>query len=197
MSLTDILLLLEHYKYILIFPIRIFEGPIVTVISGFLVSLGFLNGPFTCVILIVADLIGDSFYYSIGRYLNYSPWARKVAFFLGFNERRELLIEDHFKKHKGKTLFIAKLAHGIGGMVQMASGIVKVSYLQFLWYNFLGSVPKTLAFLLIGFYVGGSYQKIDTYLAGVAFITISIVVVLITSYVLLDKISRSYFKNNE
>jgi membrane protein DedA with SNARE-associated domain len=66
--LPDILIILEKYKYWLIFPIVIIEGPIIVVISGFLVYLGFLNAYITYIILVIGDSIGDSMYYAIGRY---------------------------------------------------------------------------------------------------------------------------------
>ena len=50
--------MLSYYKYWLIFPIMVLEGPIITVISGFLVSLGTLNAFVAYPLLFFGDLLG-------------------------------------------------------------------------------------------------------------------------------------------
>jgi len=56
------------YKYLVLYPIMVFEGPIITIIAGFFVSIGHLNGPAVFMVLIVGDVTGDSLYYTIGRW---------------------------------------------------------------------------------------------------------------------------------
>src|SRR3989344_6526630 len=186
MSTSEVLILLEQYKYFVIFPIVIFEGPIITVISGFLVYLGILNPYLTYILLIVGDLIGDSLYYSIGRFWRSFRWLKKVGYFFGYSEKSEEFLENHFKKHKFKTLFIAKFSHGMGGTIQISSGIAKVDFLDFLLINFIGVIPKTLILLIIGFYLGDSYIKIDEYLNSIA-LTVITVFLLVFLYFILRK----------
>jgi membrane protein DedA with SNARE-associated domain len=42
-SLIQVIGWLVHYKYVVLFPIMVVEGPIITVLAGFLASLGSLN----------------------------------------------------------------------------------------------------------------------------------------------------------
>ena len=192
-TLTQVLLLLEQYKYILIFPIVVFEGPIITVISGLLVSLGYLNGIVAFVVLVAGDLTGDFLYYLLGRFGRHSRWIKKLGVFVGYNEKSEHYLEEHFKKHKGKTFMLGKLAHGVGTTVLVAAGIAQVSIPEFLWWNLLGTIPKTLILLLIGYYAGSSYVQIDKYLSSFAAVTVGIVVVLIIAYILLNRFAKDYF----
>ena len=171
----------------------VIEGPIVTVIAGFLTSLGFLNGIATYLLLVIGDLIGDVLHYALGLYWNHSSRINKFARWFGYDENKEHLIEEHFKYHKGKTLFLAKLAHGVGGAVQVASGIVRVNFWQFLWFNLLGTIPKTLLFFLIGFYAGNSYNQIDIYLTSVAYASIAFFVICILLGIFLTKFSKKFF----
>lgn len=189
-SPTEVLAILEQYKYFVIFPIVIFEGPIITIISGFLIYLGVLNPYFTYALLIIGDLIGDSLYYSIGRFWGRSLWIKKLAPVLGFKENSVGTIENHFKKHLYKTLFIAKFSHGMGGTIQASSGMARVNFGQYLWINFVGITIKTLILLVIGFYLGESYIKIDGYLHYIAFFTISLALLIILYFV-----SRKYVRN--
>src|SRR5258708_12893626 len=65
-SFTKILELLVHYRYFVLFPISIVEGPIVTVLGGFLASMGQLSVLWVFVVVVLGDLVGDSLYYFLG-----------------------------------------------------------------------------------------------------------------------------------
>lgn len=191
-SPTDVLNILEHYKYAIIFPIAIFEGPIIIVITGFLANLGILNVFVAYCVVVVADIIGDSLYYSIGRFGGRSTWLKKYGHFFGYSENSEKFLENHFKKHKVKTFLIAKVTHGLGGTVQIVSGIARVTYVEFLLLSLLGTIPKTLVLFVLGFYVGQSYVKIDNYLHYIAFFTLGGVILVVLYFVVLKKITRNY-----
>lgn len=191
LSPQHVLVLLENYKYLLIFPIMIVEGPIITVISGFLVYLGFLNGFVVFPLLVLGDLIGDVLHYVIGKYGGNSKWFKKLSDFFGYNESREKVIEGHFEKHTGKTLLLAKISHGVGGFIQIVAGIAKVDISDFIWFSFLGTLPKTLVLFIVGYYLGSSYEKIDTYFDNVALITFGIVTFAL-SYAILRKTVKNF-----
>ena len=182
-SLPHALVLLGYYKYWLIFPIMVLEGPIITVISGFLVSLGTLNAFVAYPLLVFGDLLGDILHYWIGKYWMRFVWVRKIANFLGYDERREQELANHFQKHTVKTLLLAKISHGVGTVVQIAAGMAQMDFWRFVFWNFVGILPKTLLLLLLGYYLGNSYIKIDTYFDGIATVTISIVVLLAISLI--------------
>ncbi len=190
-SPNEILSILEHYKYFLIFPIAIIEGPIIIIITGFLVFLGYLNAYVALCVLVVADVIGDSMYYLIGRFWKRSNWIRRGAKFLGYNEKSESFLEEHFRNHKGKTFLLAKVSHGVGGAVQVSSGIAGVAYSEFLKFSILGTIPKVLVLFFIGFYAGNSYQKIDNILNYIAQITLSLAVLLVI-YFLIARYAKNY-----
>ncbi len=196
LSPDHILSILEHYHYWLIFPIAIFEGPIIIIISGFLVYLGVLKAFIVWAVLVVADTIGDSLYYLLGRYWRKSLWIKKVVGFLGYDEKSEQLLENHFQKHKVKTFLLAKFSHGIGSSVQIASGIARVRYFEFLPLNLIGTIPKTFVLLLVGYYFGQSYVKIDGYLNNIALVVFGLFVFLLL-YLIFNKHVKNYFASNK
>lgn len=194
-SPSELLLILEHYRYWIIFPIAIFEGPIISIISGFLVKLGYLNGLIVYFALVFADLIGDSLYYSIGRFWRKSTWIKKIGRFVGYDENSEKYLEEHFKKHKIKTFMIGKVTHGLGGTVQIASGIAKVKYREFLWLSLVGTAPKALLLVIIGYYVGTYYERINSYLHLLAIFTfgsVFLVVFFIVSKKLKNNLTKKW-----
>ncbi len=196
LSLSHILVVLEHYKYILIFPIMIIEGPIITVISGFLVYLGFLNIFITYPLLVVGDLIGDSVYYTIGRYSDKFMWMRKVKNFLGYTDKNAEYMRNHFENHSVKTLLLAKISHGLGIPVQISAGISRLNFAKYISIELIATMIKTLFLLVIGFYLGTSYVKINTYLHNIALVSIGILV-LIFLFVLYNRCVKSYLKTEK
>jgi len=193
-AIYHLLPLIRHYRYEIIFPIVIFEGPMITVISGFLASIGVVNAVFTYALLVVGDMVGDSLYYAAGRYWFNANFVKKIARFFGYSENVEKMLEEHFHKHTGKSLLFGKLSYGLGAVVQITAGVARVNFSEFLFFQMLGTLPKTLILFLIGYYAGNSYVKINTYLSSLALITPIIAVCLIAGYIILTQLARMYFK---
>ncbi len=189
MSLFEISILLDSYKYLFLFPIVVIEGPIVTVIAGFLSSLGHLNIFIVYAVIVLGDVVGDSLYYAIGFYgrLGFvERWGR----FLGMTKERVVKIENHFKNHVGKTLITGKLTHFAGAVILVAAGVARVPYWRFVWYNFLPTIPKSLAFLLLGYYFGKAYQQIDQYFDYATLAILAVCVLAVVVYILVKKFRK-------
>jgi membrane protein DedA with SNARE-associated domain len=167
-SLDSMVALLATYKYILLFPISIVEGPIVSVIAGLLCSTGVLSLPVVYAVLIAGDMVGDTLYYSIGRWGG-RPFIKKWGYIFGLHENRVIAMENHFKNHPGKTLLVGK-TQAIGGLFLAAAGLSKMSYPLFMWFNLIGTTVKSLILLLIGYSIGHAYKLIDKYLGYYAII---------------------------
>lgn len=181
LSLTQIAADLIHYKYLFLFPVTVIEGPIIIVIAGFFSTLGYFNPLLVFLIAIAGDVAGDTIYYAMGR------WGR-IAFierwgkYVGLSVDRVKRLESHFKKHTIKTLLIGKAAYSVGTVVLVAAGIAKVPYRRFIWLNVIGTVPKSLFFLLIGIFFGQAYVKINNILEYTALVTITLAVILTIIY---------------
>ncbi|OHA19735.1 MAG: hypothetical protein A2836_00210 [Candidatus Taylorbacteria bacterium RIFCSPHIGHO2_01_FULL_45_63] len=191
MSLEAIIALLTTYKYLLLFPIVVVEGPIITVIAGFLSSLGQLNFFISYAIAVVGDVVGDCIYYALGFY-GRQKFIERWGRFLGITLERVEKMDKHFEKHSGKTLIIGKLSHAVGSLVLVAAGMAKVPFWKFVWYNFIATLPKSLILLLIGFYFGETYAKINTYLDYTAIISTVLAVLSVIIYFAVKKISQKY-----
>ncbi len=170
LPLARVLPWLIRYKYLLLFPILVVEGPIITVIAGFLVSVGDLNFLRTYALAVTADLIGDSLYYAVGR-LGAHRVIDRWGKYLGVTWCQVEKVKRHFDRHVGMSLVLGKLTHGVGGLILLVAGVAEVPYGVFLWFNLVGTLPKSLLFLLVGFYFGHGYEKINTYLNDVALVT--------------------------
>lgn len=164
LTLEPLLRLIETYKYWVLFPVAVFEGPIVTIIAGFLISLGYIELIVAYPLILVADTIGDALHYWAGTLLRHhkAQWLLKI---FRITEARLLKIEEYFVLHPKKSILIAKILHGVGGVVQIVAGLARMPFVEFLWVSFLGTLPKSLVLLIVGYVFGTYLSKIDNYLS--------------------------------
>lgn len=191
LTVPKIIALLLSWGYVLILPIAIVEGPIITIVVGFLVSLGHFNFFVAYLVLILADALGDLLYYGIGRW-GHGPWVRKLIAYIGATHERMERLEKKFRRHDFKILMLNK-TQAMGALVLYFCGSIRMPLGRFLWINILGSIPKIAFFEIVGFYFGKSYVRLQSYLDFAGIITFLIPVILLIIYWL----SRCYSKKTE
>jgi len=167
MSPDQIIVLIDQYKYWILLPFMIFEGPIATVIGGFLVSIGVLNLFWVYFLSVFGDLIGDSMWWYIGR-SSRGKFLSRVLKFLGAGHEKFTRMESHFEKRAMRTLFLGKLVYGFETITLVAAGVAKVPFVKFTLYTALPTIPKSLLFVVVGYYFGHAYNQISQYLDNVA-----------------------------
>lgn len=188
--------LLFRYSYFILFPLVVIEGPIATIISGFLVSLGFMDFIPTYFTVIAGDLTGDVLYYAAGRWwLNKT--AKKVLSFFKVSLERIRRLEAGLRKHKGKVLFFGKLSHAIGGLILFAAGSAEIPLREFLWFNFWATLPKSLILILVGFFFGSTVSNFGKYLNYTVIGLFLFTLLLIGLYFVVIYISQSFIRKFE
>lgn len=161
-SPAEAISLIQHHGYLVFFLLAIIEGPIVTIIGAFLVSIGYFHLIPLYVLAVLGDLTGDLIHYAIGAQSK-KRFATKGSLF-GISKDRIIKIENHFGDHGGKTIFFGKISHSLGFAILIAAGLVGMPIGEFLLFNLLGTLPKTLVLMAIGYYFGSAYQSIDSYI---------------------------------
>jgi membrane protein DedA with SNARE-associated domain len=151
------------WKYLLLFPIVVIEGPIISIVSGFLVSSGHLNAVAAFLVILAGELTGDGMYYKIGR-MSKGHVPVKWGRLFGISEIKVKKAEIMFYKHKTKALLIGKLSHVIGVPILVAAGMAGIPFKQFIGVNFLAAIPKTLLLIIVGYYFGQYYKTMASYL---------------------------------
>ena len=181
--------LLITYKYFILFPLAIVEGPLITVIAGFLCSIGLLNPFIAYFIIIVADIIGDSLFYALGRW-GRSAFLERVSRWLGLTPRRLVRIKTYMGANSFKTLALSKVILGIGVAGLYLAGRSKIAYTRFFSVCALTSLVQCGAYLLIGWFFGAFYQKISQYLDYFASLAIVIGLAFFLFFVIKSKINK-------
>ncbi len=196
MPFQELINLIIVNGHLLLFPIIVIEGPIFTIISGFLSSIHILNLYIVLPIVIIGDITGDIIYYFLG-YFGREKMLLKFGKFFGVTKEKIRSLEKHFHNHAGKTLAIGKFSHGVGSIFLFAAGIARVPFWRFLLLDLIPTIPKSILLLLIGFYFGESYNKIKTYLDYTTVSTFVLFALLIVAYISIKKIGKKYNKNLE
>jgi membrane protein DedA with SNARE-associated domain len=165
-----------------IFPIATLEGPIITMVSGFLISLGILSFIPTLLVVFAGDLISDSFYYALGR--RGRRFVERIKFLRVSPERLEK-VEQHFEKHPGKTFLVSKASYGVGSLFLIAAGVSKMTYQKFLEYITPMNAVRSTILLLIGYYLGRAVRHSGTYLE---YYTLGVIILLPIGYYAIKKL---------
>lgn len=155
---ADAILLLIKYKYFIIFPLTIVEGPIVMITSGFLLKLEYFYFWPLFFTLMAADLCGDIIWYCLGRYGGVR-FVKRFGKYFSITEGIIEKVRHIFHGHKNKILFISKITTGFGfaPAVLFTAGFVRIPFKQYLIFNFLGQFVWTGALIFLGYSIGSAY----------------------------------------
>ncbi len=151
--------LLRSHGLLLMAPLALLEGPIVTVIAGALARAEILSVAGVYAVAVLADLVGDSIVYWLGRQAPRLPLRWRTR--LGLGEARLDQLGAHFRARGAVTLVIGKLTHSAGFAVLAAAGAARMPFGPFLAVNVLATLPKAGLFLAIGYFVGAAYTTVD------------------------------------
>lgn len=186
---ASVLQWLLEYKYAVLFPISVVEGPLVTILAGFLASLGQIDFLAAYGIVIAGDLVGDTIYYWLG-HSGRTHFIERWGHYVGVTRERIERLEKHFTSHSGKTLIVGKLSHAVGSVVLLAAGTARMPFGRYLWFNFVATVPKSLILLLAGYYFGRAYAELDRYLSDAAIAMVALTALLVLVYVLVRRAAK-------
>jgi len=159
--LSYVVKLLTLYKYYFIVPLAFIEGPIVTIISGFFIEVGFMSFWPAYFCLFTGDLLGDIMWYSIG-YKAGERFINRFGRFFGITDEKISVIKRIFHKHTGPILLVSKISMGFGFslVTLVTAGLVKVPFKRFLFFDAIGQLVWTGILVWIGFLFGNFYTSI-------------------------------------
>jgi membrane protein DedA with SNARE-associated domain len=183
---------LVNYGYWALFIGMVIEGPVITILGGFLTSLGFFKVQYVYIIILLGDVIGDSIAYTIG-YFGRKRILVKVFGWLQINEDKLLGIEEFFKQHGGKSVFISKFIAGAGSWTLITAGISRMNLKRFYTYSIGGGIIKSAIYIGIGLFFGGMYKIIIQWMDIAGTVALLIIIAGIILYIL-KKLSKKDIK---
>jgi len=155
--------LLTFWGYPVMLLLMIVEGPITTIVSAFLASLGFFNVAIVFALSIGGDIIGDMILYYIG----YSGGPRilpKVQKFLGVKDAVLEKLKLQFHKNSERIIFYVKSTTGLSYITFITAGTLQMRFSKFVKNIILGGLIWSSFLVLVGFFFGYAADKISRYI---------------------------------
>ena len=166
------------------FFFMIVEGPIVTLAAAFLASLGYFSLTGVFVLSVAGDLVGDVFWYGVGR-----RWGRqfiaRYGRYVGISDVLMHKVQKIFDRHGGKAILGAKSTTGLCLVTIIVSGMARMPLRTFLTYAFIGGVIWTSTLVFSGFFFGSLYEQIAQYISWAGWIVLflsALLLVVLTAY---------------
>lgn len=178
------------YRYAALFPLSALEGPIISLLVGFLVHLGYLSFLPAYAILILGDVIPDSVYYYIGRLGDHKKITEKYGPKLKGVAASFEIIERLWRDHPRKTMFFSKLAYGLSIPFLLSAGLVKMTFAKFLEYTIPATLFQYGLLMVVGYYLGKSFEAAIKYIKYGGILIALLVVVFIVVYIFMLKYAR-------
>jgi membrane protein DedA with SNARE-associated domain len=167
---------LKHYGYWAMLPLMIVEGPVATIISAMLASLGAFFWLWVILFSILGDVIGDVIFYGLG-YKYGMKFVNGFGKYIGITESLVAKMEKYFKKHGGKTIFVVKSTAGLCWATFTAAGIVKMDFKKFLKYSILGGIVWSGSLVAMGYFYGYLWREMKQYISWVGWIILGVATV--------------------
>lgn len=151
------------YKYAILFPLAVAEGPVLAVIVGWLCAAGAMRLSIAYPIIIAGDMVSDSACYLLGRMTGVGRLSR-LAGWLGFSPEKMNRLRVWFRDNPAKTISISKVTLGVGAAGIFLAGQSRIPYSRFLPIALGMSALQYFFYLIAGMLLGHGYLVLTHYL---------------------------------
>ncbi|OGF66489.1 hypothetical protein A3I27_00655 [Candidatus Giovannonibacteria bacterium RIFCSPLOWO2_02_FULL_43_11b] len=188
-SVAQIIGWLLLYRYVALFSVVAIEGPISTLIAGYLSSLGLLNFWIAYVVAVSGDLASDAGYYALGRF-GRERFVKKYGHYVGITSDKIVALEKHFEKHGGKMLVFGKIADPLSSTIQTLSGMTMMRFSIYASYNTAATVLKSFILISVGYYFGEALHQADIIRRTVGIAASVIGILVVSVYFIYRKVKQ-------
>lgn len=161
--------LIGKFGYFGMFLGMVLEAVIIVIPSELILATGGIlasQGIFTFFGAFIIGLIGSVFcaivIYLMG-YFGGRPFIKKYGKYFFMKEEDILKSDSWFNKYGMLSALIARNFPIVRTLISLPIGITKQPFIKFVIYTTIGSIPWTLAFVYVGYTLGGNWIILSTY----------------------------------
>jgi len=167
--LTQIILpYIITYKYVALFIVTFLSSLIIPIPSGTLLvassafaSLGYFNIYIILLVVISANVLGDSSSYWLARLygrrtLSKIPFINKIL-----KSKNFILIEKNISKHPGLIIIISRFEVLSTLTINFICGLGKAKYKKFIKFEIIGTISSVIFYSVLGYSFGNSWETIN------------------------------------
>ena len=164
------------YRYAILFPLALVEGPVIMTVSGVFLKLGYFTFWPLYFVLMAGDLTADILCYAVGYYGGH-PLVHRYGKYFSISDALLAKTETAFHRHQNKILFISKITMGLGFalVILITAGVMRIPFKKYVVFNALGQTVWTALLIGIGYFFGSVVVLVNEGLrlaTGVAFAAI-------------------------
>lgn len=164
---NSILNLLYEHRYIFSFLGALFEGTYVMILAGVLYKFGYFKLWGVMLVLLGGYVLNGIMFYLIGRMggnTALEKWGSR------FHLTKKILekLENYFKKHSIKTIFVTRITYGLSGPTMIIAGVFKMKWKKFITVNLISSLVWVLVIFGLGYVFGSSFKALGEITRGIA-----------------------------
>ena len=152
--------LLENYGLLIVFLTMTAESACIPIPSeivvpygGFLAAQGYTELWMVITVATVANLIGSSIAYAVGRYGGRALFLRYGRYVLVSPHHLDKA-EGWFDRHGEATVFFTRMMPGVRTFISLPAGMARMPFGKFLLYSALGSIPWNAGLAYLGYAAG-------------------------------------------
>jgi len=194
MSFDQITNLIIEYRYVILVPLSVIEGPIVAFAAGALATLGYFNIFGLAAFFLALDLAKDGFYYCVGYWGATSGWAHWLLKKIGIQTKHLDGIRDLWDRNPGKTMFIGKLSYGVASTFVVLAGTVKMPIRKFFGWGAVVAIAQYWTLLVLGYFLGASLSANSQHLIEDIQYGIAVLALVASAYYLFGIYMRGKWK---
>lgn len=151
-----------------------FPGDSLLITAGLLASRGYLDIKLLILITAIAAISGDSVGYWFGNKAGPKIFKRNDSLF--FHKKNIIRANEFYKKHGGKTIFIARFLPFIRTFAPIVAGVGTMEYKRFLSFNVFGGIFWVMITSLAGYFLGNVIPNIEDF-----FLIIILIVIFVSA----------------
>ena len=172
--ILDLVARLGHWSYVVIFLVAALEcaafvgllvpGESLMLATGFFAQQGLLDLDAVIVVGTLGAIVGDNIGYQLGCRLG-REWLLRHGARFGLKPERLDKAEAFFARHGAKAVFFGRFVGFARALVPFVAGASRMRYRQFIVYNAIGAVLWTLGCVLLGYFLGASWQVAEQWIS--------------------------------
>lgn len=172
--ILDLVARLGHWSYLIIFLAAALEcaaflgllipGESIMLASGFFAHQGLLELDAVIVVGILGATVGDNIGYQLGSHLG-REWLLRHGARFGLRPKRLAQAEAFFARHGAKAVFFGRFVGFARALVPFVAGASRMRYRQFIVYDAIGAMLWTLGCVLLGYFLGASWQVAERWIS--------------------------------
>lgn len=198
MSVDFITELILQYRYWILIPLSLVEGPVVAFVAGTFAAIGFFNIYFLTVLFFVRDVGLDGVYYALGYFGGHTAFAERMLKRIGITDDHLVRVRVLWERRPAMTMLIGKLSYGIASAFIVVAGMVKMPLRTFFAYGSLVAVLQYGTLLLAGYFLGASFGGNIVAIINNAQYALAFAAIVICAYYLLTwRIRSKFLKEDE